>query len=76
MDVCRHHIVYQSLAVKVIAVASINEDVKDWAAYIDATPGENHAEEWQAVLDHGVKLPRSVAEALWPSIAASYKWRE
>ena len=37
-----------------------------WCAYIAPVPGQTHSEEYQAVLDHGEKLPEAVALALWP----------
>ena len=37
-----------------------------WIAYCDAVPGQSHANEVQAVLDHGCTLPEAVARALFP----------
>ena len=66
------------LARRVMAVAVYDEEVGDWAAYIDAVPGNNHSEEWQEVVDYGLKLPKRVAEVLFPVLAANEKleWRD
>ena len=44
---------YVALATKVLAVAKANENVGDWAAYIDAVDGHRHDFEWQDVLKSG-----------------------
>jgi hypothetical protein len=67
---------WKSLATGVIAVASVTQDVGDWAGYIDAVPGVCHEEEWEAAMAHGEKLPQAVASAIWPHLAAAYKWRD
>lgn len=66
------------LARRVMAVAVYDEKVGDWAAYVDAVPGHRHEEEWQEVVDHGLKLPKRVAEVLFPALAANENlaWRD
>jgi hypothetical protein len=66
------------LARKVMVVAVFDREVGDWAAYIDAIPGEDHDKEWGAVVDRGVKLPKALAAVLFPSLAEDkgLKWRE
>ena len=59
----------------VMAVASVNIRVGDWAAYIGAVAGKKHDIEWIEVRNQGTKLPRVVAEAMFPHEAASYEWR-
>ena len=60
---------------KVIAVAMKGE-IDDWAAYIGAVPGKDHTQEWQEIARRGTKLPRKVAEILFPEFAEKYRWRE
>jgi hypothetical protein len=60
---------------KVIAVA-VEGEVGDWSAYIGAVKGKNHDEEWHKVLKYGTKLPRKVAEALFPDFAEQFRWRD
>ena len=55
----------RALASRVIAVAQ-TRIICEWAAYIDAVPGRNHNEEYEAVLNYGEKLPEVVARALFP----------
>jgi hypothetical protein len=66
---------YRALSARVIAVASVNEDVGDWAAYIDAVPGKRHDDEWQEVARSGNKLQQSIAEILFPD-CTQYRWRQ
>lgn len=68
----------RALARRVMAVAVFDREVGDWAAYIDAIPGNDHSEEWGEVVDHGVKLSKELAEVLFPSLAADkgLMWRE
>jgi len=67
-----------ALASKVLVVAVINlkEDrtIFDWTAYIDAVPGIAHTEEYIAVAKFGSKLPRQVAQILFPNLSIN-KWR-
>ncbi len=57
---------YKALDSHILAVASVNEEVGDWAVYIGAVPGLRHAEEWGEVAAHGTKLPREIGEILFP----------
>ena len=66
---------YIALSSRVIAVAKGNEGVKDWAAYIDAVPGEHHELEWEEVMRTGEKLPEDVAKILFSDFAEKYTWR-
>ncbi len=56
---------YRALDVRVIAVATEGY-AEDWAAYIGAVEGKNHQQEWQEVKDTGTKLPKAIAEVLFP----------
>ena len=58
---------WRILSSKVIAVAQKGYR-DDWAAYIDAVPGINHKEEILGVLEHGTKLDKKLAEALFPDL--------
>lgn len=60
---------------RVIAVA-VEGEVGDWAAYIGAVAGKNHEEEWKLVAERGTKLPRKVAEVLFPDFAEKFVWRD
>ena len=66
---------YVALSMKVLAVAKANEGVGDWAAYIDAVPGYKHSEEYIDVLENGEKLPKDIAEKLFPDYAEKFVWR-
>lgn len=66
-------VLWKSLAMRVIVVA-VEGEVKDWAAYIDAVAGDNHIREWQEVRRRGTKLPREVAEILFPKFK-HLEWR-
>ena len=57
---------WKPLDARVIVVA-VEGHVGDWAAYIGAVEGENHEKEWLEVEEYGSKLPREVAEVLFPS---------
>jgi hypothetical protein len=59
---------------KVLVVAKEGA-VRDWAAYIGAVPGEDHELEWHLVLRDGSKLPREVAEILFPRFC-DLTWRD
>ncbi len=48
--------------------------IGDWAAYIGAIEGHNFDEEWQQIRDNGTKLPKDVAELLFPDFK-HLKWR-
>jgi len=58
-----------------VLVVAIEGSVGDWAAYIGAVRGKNHEEEWRKVAEYGTKLPKSVAEILFPNFR-SLRWRE
>lgn len=64
---------WRNLDIKVIAVA-VEGEIGDWAAYIGAVPGDNHEREWKRVREHGSKLPKTVAEAMFPDFK-DLKWR-
>ncbi len=64
-----------SLDRQVIAVASVNTEVGDWAAYIGSVSGGNHDTEWRNVLARGSKLPKDIAETMFAELAAEYDWR-
>lgn len=65
---------YKALDVRVLVVA-LEGGEGDWAAYIGAVKGENHEYEWRDVADSGSKLPRNVAEVLFPDFK-DLEWRE
>jgi hypothetical protein len=67
---------FRALSSRVLAVASINEQVGDWAVYIDAVPGWDHTQEFQEVARMGNKLPKEIAALIFPSEAAMYRWRD
>ena len=56
---------WKALDIRVIVVA-VEGHVDDWAAYIGAVQGDCHAEEWQDVAQNGSKLPKAIAEILFP----------
>ena len=68
-----------ALSNKVLAVASCNyprmegESVSEFAVYIDAVPGKNFDEEFMIVAEHGQKLPKNVAKALFPKLFEKYR---
>lgn len=58
------------IAVKIVASTWQNEHGKFWAAY--RGDGEKPNDD---VADHGAKLPRALAESLFPQIvAAGFEW--
>jgi len=61
---------YIALSSKVLAVAVINytEDNQlfDWAVYIDAVPGMDHENEYVSVAAVGAKQSKYIAIALFP----------
>jgi len=61
------------LATKVLAVAVVQE--RDWTAYIDAVPGQNHFLEYMNVARLGSKLPKELAFLLFPGLDKN-KWRD
>ena len=66
---------YRALAMKVLAVAKQGGRKNDWAAYIDAVPGNNHDHEWREVALQGAKLPYDIAKILFPAFDRKYEWR-
>jgi len=65
---------WRTLDRQVLAVA-VEGAVGDWTAYIGAVKGKDHSREWQKVRDYGTKLPREVAEILFPDFK-HLKWRD
>jgi len=65
---------FRALDRKVLAVA-VKGSVNDWAAYIGAVQGDNHQRECEEVARNGSKLPRKVAEILFPEFAEQFSWR-
>jgi len=64
------------LANEVLVVASVNkkiqgENVQEWSAYIGAVKNES---EWEKVKRYSSKLPRKVAEVLFP-FSETHRWR-
>jgi hypothetical protein len=64
---------HRALARNVLVVACImhsqDGEPREWAAYCDAVPGDNHEEEQGAVADHGQKLVEHLARAIFPLLA-------
>ena len=65
---------WRSLGKNIIAVAEEGE-CGDWAAYIGVVEGKNYEKEWPDVRDNGSKLPREVAEVLFPDFN-TLRWRD
>lgn len=67
----KNETIYRSLACKVLAVASINktdeDELFDWAAYIDSVEGNNHDKEYFEVARRGTKLDVKIAAAIFPA---------
>lgn len=64
------------LARNVLVVANVNkklksEEVAEWSAYIGCAKWK---EEWGSIKEHGSKLPKSVADALFP-FSKTHRWR-
>jgi hypothetical protein len=68
-------LITRALANRVLVVAVINDDIKDWAAFIDAVPGKDHEQEKIEVARVGNKLPYEIAKLIFPQIASKYQWR-
>ena len=60
-------IVRRPLNRKVLTVAKTRIEGA-WAAYCDAVPGVDHAEESVAVCEDGDKLPERIARAIFPQL--------
>ncbi len=58
----------------VIAVAKLGA-IGDWAAYIGAVAGKNFDAEAEEVAYKGTKLPRKLAEVIFPDWRV-YAWRD
>jgi len=71
----KRHTRYIALAMRVLVVAIQGGRRDDWAAYIDAVPGDSHASEWCKVTARGTKLPYKVAKVLFPDFDELYEWR-
>ncbi len=73
-----HEAEYYVLASKVMTIAIANISVGDWAAYIDAVPGENHDEEFNQLLEKrgSTKLPYEIAKIIYPYYDNKYVWRK
>jgi len=70
-----HEYQIKALNSHVLAVASVNVEVGDWAAYIGAVPGKSHNKEFMEVVSTGSKIPENFAEVLFPMIYRKYRWR-
>jgi len=46
-----------------------------WKAYIGAVPGKNHDKEWELVAVCGAKLPKKIAQAIFPQFS-EVEWRK
>jgi len=60
-------IAYRALAEKVLVVA-VRRQI-GWCAYCDAVAGENHEQEFQAIVYDGCKLLENVARAIFPQFS-------
>lgn len=61
--------------VMVVAVDRSHEHPDLWCAYIKDVPGDRHTDEIQEAAAHGDKLPRDIAEAIFPSFKGRpYAW--
>lgn len=70
--------VYFALAQHVLAVAKVNEDIKDFAVYINCCPGLSHESECEEICRVGQKAPEAVARAIFPWLwekDSPYHWR-
>jgi hypothetical protein len=65
-----------ALAKRVLVVAVVNDEIKDWAAYIDAVPGVSHDKEKDEVGRTGTKISFQLAKVIFPGVAREYKWRD
>ena len=67
---------YKALSPRVLVVASVDDNVKEWAVYIDSVPGKNHKDEFVEVAKWGDKLPEQIAAVIFPDLDEEYKWRD
>ena len=58
----------KALDSKVLAIA-IEWTSGDWTAYINAVPGKSHADEWEHAMQHGSRLDKKIAFAIFPNWA-------
>lgn len=65
---------WRALSHNVLVVATLMQP-NDWAAYIDAVPGDNHDKEKFKVAETGAKLSEELAEIIFPALAEKYKYR-
>lgn len=72
-----HEAEYCALGNRVLAFATANKIVGDWAAYIDAVQGENHDREFEELLKErrSNKLSHEIAKFIFPYFDEKYKWR-
>ena len=54
-----------ALAMHVLVVAQTRNEGA-WTAYCDAVPGMDHSKEMDEVLRSGCKLPRKIADSIFP----------
>jgi hypothetical protein len=66
---------WKALDSRVIVVA-VEGGVGDWSCYVGAVAGKNHEIEFMEVAKHGSKLPRRIAELLFPEWKERFAWRE
>ena len=60
-------VTWRALSSRVLVVAKTRVECA-WAAYCDAVPGINHANEVEEVTKHGAKLEEKFARALFPGM--------
>ena len=56
-----------ALSSKVLAVAATRPD-GTWKAYVDAVPGMDHDQEWEAVLSQGCQMMEQWARGIFPRL--------
>jgi hypothetical protein len=66
----RRKAIWKALDNHVIAVG-VEGYGHDWAAYIGAVPAKDHEVEWEDAMNHGSKLSKGLAEAIFPEFAKS-----
>lgn len=49
-----------------VLVVAVKRDEGCWCAYIKDTPGDNYEKELERVKNHGNKLPKTIALAIFP----------
>ena len=65
---------YRALDTHVLAVVREGA-IGDWAAYIGAVDGKRHEDSVEKVASNGTKLPKALAEMLFPEFKRMV-WRE